>query len=186
MDIQNWLDETVKADAPPGPANTSGPNFCHCPKKPELVFDQQCAPKRVKSDSSLLVPQPCSRKALRKQSKLPNEDSSDVGAYSEAPRLSCNGSSGSESSSQRYARKPRHKTRLERYEPKQDTERGKHLHRRSKGESKKSRRKSKRKTGDKSGSGVAQSFNAKNVSRDRLTVRAAGHAVICVVTNDWW
>jgi hypothetical protein len=79
--------------------------------------------------------------------------------------------------SNRYARRPRRKTRPEHYECPSTVvtgERGKPAHLREKGESKKPRHKSRRKKGEqgeKPSSGVVQSFHAKNVSSDRLTVR---------------
>ena len=185
MDIHRWLEETAGAKVPPDLAQTPGSNIVQRAEKLKPVFKEKRAPKRSKSDSSLLDPQPHSRRAPPKESKPSTEESSDASVYSKASRPSRNGSTESESSSHHYAQKPRHKTRLERYEPKQNKERGKHVHQSRKDESKKSRRKSKRKKGEKSGSGVAQNFHAKNVSRDRLTVRVAGHAVICIDTNDW-
>jgi hypothetical protein len=185
MDIQRWLKETAEAGPPPIPVKDPGSAFFPHNERARLVFEEKHAQKRSKSDSSLLVPQPHSHVAPAKEPKLSIGKATDASACSEASRSSRNGSTESESSSQRYARRPRRKTRPERYEPKPNKERGKHIHQSRKDESKKSRRKFKRKKGEKSDSGVAQSFHAKNVSRDRLTVRAAGHAVLCDSTDDW-
>ncbi|KAF2831294.1 hypothetical protein CC86DRAFT_463214 [Ophiobolus disseminans] len=173
MDIQKWLDDTaeVHMHAPPNPAQTPGSGFFQRPEKPKPVFKEKHAPKRCKSDSSLLDPQPHPHKAPPKESKPPTEGSLDASAYSEVSRPSRSDSAESVSSNHRYARKPRRKTRLERYEPKPVKERGKHIHHSRKDESNKTRRESKRRKGEKLGSGVAQSFRAKNVSGDRLTLK---------------
>jgi hypothetical protein len=187
MDIQRWLDEIVDAENPLVPAQTSGPNFLHRPDKPKSVFRKQRVPKRTKSDSSVLAPQPHSpnapsekRKRKRSINRIPDMDS-----CSEVSRPSHNASTESKPSSACYARKPRRKTRLGRYEPKQHKEPAKYAHHSRKSESKRSKCTSTRKKGEMMDSGVAQTFQAKNVSRDRLTVRAVGHAVLCSVTNDW-
>jgi hypothetical protein len=105
---------------------------------------------RRKSDSSILDPRPPAS---------PPHEPVDNGVH-EALQATCSDSSNSS----RYARKPRRKTRPERYEP------GSHAHRHHKGESKRPRRTSRRKKGEKP-PGVMQTFQAKNVSGDRLTVR---------------
>jgi len=186
MDIQKWLDDTAEAKAPPDSTETPGSNFFQRAEKPKPVFKEKHGRKRRQSDSSLLDPQPHAHKAPPKESKPPTECSPDASLYSDASRPSRSDSAESESSSHRYARKPRRKTRLERYEPKPVKERGKHVHRSRKDESKQTRRKSKRKKVEKSGSAVAQSFHAKNVSRDRLTVRTSGYAAVYVDADDWW
>lgn len=185
MDIQRWLKETAEAGLPPIPFKDPGSAFFHRPERSKPVFKETHTRKRTKSDSSLLVSQPHSHVAPPGNPELPIETASAASVYSEASRRSRTDSTESESSSQSYARRPRRKTRPERYEPKANKERGKHVHPSRKDESKKPRRKSKHKKGEKSDGGVAQSFHAKNVSRDRLTVRAAVHAVLCDSTNDW-
>jgi hypothetical protein len=172
MDIQKWLSEVVDTKAHHVPAQTSKSDFFNRPEKPKSVFDGPCAPRRSKSDSSLLVPQTHSHKAPSNQPKHSTENEVNVRVNSEVSHSSCSESTESESSSERYARKPRCKTRLERYEPKQHKEPAKHVHQSRKSESKRPRRKSKRRKREKSDSGVAQNFHAKNILGDRLTVRA--------------
>jgi hypothetical protein len=172
MDIQKWLSEIVDTEAPSVPAQTSRSDFFHRAEKPRSVFDEQCAQRRSKSDSSLLVLQPHLHEAPPNEPKNSTENRADVRAGSEVSHSSRSETTESESSSRHYARKPRRKTRLERYEPKQHKEPAKHVHQSRKSESKRLKRKSKRKKGEQSDSGVAQNFHAKNVSGDRLTVRA--------------
>jgi hypothetical protein len=176
MDIRRWLDDTVDAEAPLSPQSKPGFPSLLRPERSKHHFEDARGRKRSKSDSSLLAP----------QSQLPNVPTSgrsspayrSVGdsACSEVSHPTHSGSAQSESSSQLYARKPRRKTRPDRYEPssKQYEGRGKHVHRSRKGDGKKSRRASRRKKkGDKLGTGIEQSFHAKNVTSDRLTVGAS-------------
>lgn len=188
MDIHKWLEETAEADAPRDPAQTLGATFPQRPEKSKPVFKDKRAAKRTRSDSSLLEPQPPTQRenSPAKRSKLSTEEKPVPGAHSEDSHPSQSDSAESESSSHRYARKPRRKTRLERYEPKPVEQRVKHVHPSRKGESKKTRRKSKRRKGEHSGSGIADGFHAKNVSGNRLTVRAAGHAKARMPADDWW
>jgi hypothetical protein len=187
MDIHKWLEETAEAKAPLDPPRVPGQDFFHRLENPKQVFDRKGAQKQGKSDSSLLEPQPQSHQAPLARPKPLTEQPSGASAYSKTSHPSHCDSTDSESASQRYARKPRRKTRLERYEPSfKQKERGKHVHQSRKDESKKSRRKSKRKKGEKAGSAIAQTFHAKNVSGDRLTVRAASDAVCGVNADNWW
>ncbi|KAI4648829.1 uncharacterized protein J4E79_009901 [Alternaria viburni] len=141
MDIRKWLDETVQPEAP------REPNNLHQTAEPAK------RKRRRRSDSSLLDPRPPASSPHK-----PAEDSAD-----EALQATCSDSS----SSSRYARKPRRKTRPERYEPQYAP--GPHAHRDRKDKSKKSRRKPRRKKGEKA-PGVMQTFQATNMSGDRLTL----------------
>ncbi|KAI4948730.1 hypothetical protein J4E86_008079 [Alternaria arbusti] len=141
MDIRKWLDETVQPEAP------REPNNLHQTAEPAK------RKRRRRSDSSLLDPRPPASSPHK-----PAEDSAD-----EALQATCSDSS----SSSRYARKPRRKTRPERYEPQYAP--GPHAHRDRKDKSKKSRRKPRRKKGEKA-PGVMQTFQATNISGDRLTL----------------
>ncbi|KAH7087047.1 hypothetical protein FB567DRAFT_444090 [Paraphoma chrysanthemicola] len=172
MDICKWLNETEVADQSLNSPQPPGHDFFHRVEKPKPVFRQKGTPTRSRSDSSLLEPQPQSHRAPLARPKPLTEQPSDTDAYSKVSCPSRGGSAESESSSQRYARKPRRKTRLERYEPSsKKQERGKYVHHSRKGESKKSRRKSKRKKGEGPANGTADTFHAKNVSGDRLTLK---------------
>lgn len=186
MDIKKWLNETADARTPPGPGQTSATSFFQHPEKSRPVFDQKRAAKRKKSDSSLLNLQTSAKGTPPKRSTASTVGRRAASEHSEASRPSQSDSAGSKSPRHQFARKPRHKTRLERYKPKHVKGRGDHAHQSRKDESKKPRRKSKCKKGDPSGSGIAVGFHAKNVSRDRLTVRAAGHADVGMPADDWW
>jgi hypothetical protein len=174
MDIRKWLNETEDAEAT-NPAPRSGANLFLPVEKVKPVFADKRASKRTKSDSSLLDPRP----SHPKRHKATSGESADASASSEASPTDRDPSNLSDASSQRFARKPRRKTRPERYEPslKRNKERGKHIHQSRRDKSKKTGRKSKRKKEEKPGSGIGQDFQAKNVSKDRLTVRTAMYAV---------
>jgi hypothetical protein len=184
MDIQRWLDEIARAEPPLKRDPASGSEVVQLPEKARPSFKDKRARKRTKSDSSLLVPRPHSHTAP-KEPELPSGQGSGESVYSKASHTSRRSSAQSALSSQLYARKPRRKTRPERYQPKQPKERGQHIHESRKDKSKRSRRKSKGEKAGKLDGCVAQTFHAKNVSGDRLTVRAAGHAVICDQADNW-
>jgi hypothetical protein len=140
MDIRKWLDETVQPEAPRDPINL------------QQTTKPAKRKRRRRPDSSILDPRP-----LASSPHLSVDDSA-----GEAVQATCSDSS----SSSRYARKPRRKTRLERYEP------APHAHGHCKGESKKTRRKPRCKKSEMP-PGVMHTFQAKNVSGDRLTVRCS-------------
>jgi hypothetical protein len=138
MDIRKWLDETVQPEAPREPVRL------------QQIAEPVKRKRRRNSDTSILDPRP--------PASSPHESVDD--STGDVLQATCSDSS----SSNRYARKPRRKTRPERYGP------GSHANRDHKSESQKTRRKPRRKKGEKP-PGVMQAFQAKNVSRDRLTVR---------------
>ncbi|KAF1839954.1 uncharacterized protein K460DRAFT_297270 [Cucurbitaria berberidis CBS 394.84] len=174
MDIRQWLDETVQFHLDPKLPEQSGFDPSNYPGKPGPVSRGRHGRKPSKSDSSLLDPPALREKTpTKKKRRPPTENSTDQSAESDALHATHTVSPGSSISSQRYARRPRRKTRPERYEPssKAVEERGKHAYRGRNGESTRSRHKSKRKKGEKPCSGIVQSFHAKNVSGDRLTLK---------------
>ncbi|KNG46506.1 hypothetical protein TW65_06732 [Stemphylium lycopersici] len=134
MDIRKWLEETEQ------------------PEAPRETFRRKHPRRRSKSDSSFLEPLP-----LRTHS--PRQETRDKSA-SEVLYLT----SSDCSDDSQYARKPRRKTRPDRYEP------SSRVHRGRKYEAKKAQRRTKRKKNGKPGE-VVQNFKAKNVSGDRLTLK---------------
>jgi hypothetical protein len=138
MDIRKWLDEIVQPETQREPVRHQRP------------VESTKRKRRCKSDSSILDPRP--------PASPPHESVDD--SAGKAFRAMCSDSS----SSSRYARKPRRKTRPERYEP------APHARRNPKDESKTTRRKPRRKKGEKLPA-VIRTLEAKNVSKDRLTVR---------------
>jgi hypothetical protein len=167
MDIRNWLRETVQ---------------------PKPVFRQDFEPFRSKhidsasprkhrvhgtSDSSLLDVPHRQASVLSNKGNRPNERNANEHAESDDSQSSYSNAAGTDSSRQRYARRPRYKTRPERYDPshKATGEQKKNAHHGKRDESNKSRHKPKRRKTEKLGRGAIHDFRAKNVSKDRLTVR---------------
>jgi hypothetical protein len=132
---------------------------------------RQSKNKQASSDSSLLQ----ARKHHTGKNAVEHEAPINARANrasSPAPHRSHHSSSVSHAADQRYKRKPRHKTRPDLYEPKQEApkERESREHRRGQDESRKEKRKSRRKKTNNPGAGLVQSFHANNVPRERLTV----------------
>ena len=185
MDIQSWLDQTVLPEQLPSPDEKRNAATNLQAKNHDQTLGRRRERKPSTSDSSLLEAQPQHRRTLLVAPQVALEKSAEASARSDESRSS----TGSESSasSQPYARRPRRKTRLERYEPasKHVVERGTHTRRHRKGESSRQRRR-KRKKVDNLGIGFVQGFQAKNISQDRLTVRATTiRQDFWVETDDW-
>lgn len=181
MDIHKWLSETVLPRLPPSPPGQGEEHHVPSLEKSKRFSNEQYKRKPSSSDSSLLDDPP-QRKKGPPSGRVPSiEEEPDENGNTDASRSTSR--SERSMSSKSYRRRPRRKTRSERYEPlsKDAKERGLHAQRRDKGESKKERRKTRRRKANRSGSGIVQSFQAKNVPRDRLTVRSTLVADSC-----WW
>ena len=133
------------------------------PETPPGTTKRKAPRKRSRSDSSLLGPRP--------PSPRPQQADSDGGTSKALHTTLSNCSTSS-----RYARKPRRKTRPELYEP------GSRVLQRHKAKSKKTRHKRSKALPD-----MVQNFQAKNVSGDRLTVRClcSNHRIFGHDTDDW-
>ncbi len=178
MDIQKWLDEIVQ----PGSSSklTNGglrKSLPHSipPVKPD---DGRHRRKLSIADSSLLDPlsQQEEKPPRRQKSHRKKRAVESIKSYtSQDTRRE---STESLASSHRYLRKPRHKTRPERYDPSAKVTRQREAHSgpKRKREAKVPRRKSKRKKHD---SGIMQSFQAENVSGERLTVSDTRQVIAC-------
>ena len=178
MDIRKWLAETVQPNLSLNLVQQSSIEASLRPRKSKPVIDTSRRLDPSKSDSSLLDPRPQQEEiSTNERSRVPKRDPYHK-TKSNVSQATQSESSQSDTSSQQYTRKPRRKTRPERYQPSSKViqERGKLIHQSRKGESKKMRRKSKRKKREKPGTDMMQNFHAKNVSGDRLTVRAATYA----------
>ena len=177
MDIRKWLDETVSPPRPPSlPEQLSLPPFLRPKERVEEPLPRGTRRrKRGTSDSSILE----THQRRRKGPPVEYESEGDQTSACSDTSTSSRHSSGSSSSSRRYARRPRRKTRLERYDPKPEDakERGKQPSGKKRRDSKKSRRKSRRKT-EARGAGRVQNFQPKNVPRDRLTVCRPSFALL--------
>jgi hypothetical protein len=177
MDIRKWLEETVLPECPPSPSLPEQMGLAPFlySKASEKGPKQGRRRKRSTSDSSLIHARTARRRSPPVRQPADAVNSGDASACSNAyqPTHSSRGST----SSQQYARKPRRKTRPERYEPtlKDAKGRGKQENKHQKGESKHRKHKSRRNKAEKQGVGLVQSFHAKNVPTDRLTVRSCSY-----------
>lgn len=172
MDIRRWLAETEA----PIPFEQPTVEPFRILKQPAPIPDARRTRKRCLTDSSLLsTPSP----QLRRKGVLARgRDRRDVGekvdrAHSDISHSTRSESVSDRSSSQRYARQPRRKTHPDRYdvETKKSKEQKRASHVSRKSESKISKRKSRRSKAAKTHTGIGKQFHAKNVSKDRLTVR---------------
>lgn len=177
MDIRTWLDGTVRPEPLPSPDPLERPGPPRFLRSKEPEGQAKAKGRRGQrqwpstSDSSLLAAPAARKRTPPTKSEADIDGSGDGSACSDAYHPAHHASVSS-TSSQQYARRPRRKTRPELYEPtsKDAKERGTQLYRRPRGESNKSKRKSRRKKAAKPGVGLVQSFHAKNVLKDRLTV----------------
>ena len=171
MDIRKWLAETES----PVLSELPGVERFLLPRQPDPVPDVKRRRKRSSSDSSLLkAPSP---RPWPKGIPALERDSHNVRNPVESVRSDASDSAPSELTdgstvSQRYARKPRRKARPDKYDArlKRPKEQDESQHPNQKSESMKSKRKSKRREDERTHSGVRQVFQARNVSKDRLTV----------------
>ncbi|KAF2835499.1 hypothetical protein M501DRAFT_1019775 [Patellaria atrata CBS 101060] len=126
--------------------------------------------KRSHTDSSLLQAQPACKRSLRGDI---DSDAEEKLLKTSSDALLDPGSSASESStpSNKYQRKPRHKTRPDLYEVKEKS-RAKPVNDGGNGKRRKSKRKTRKRKEDRQGTGLVQAFRAKNVASERLTVRS--------------
>lgn len=172
MDIRKWLAETES------PVLSEQPEVERIllPRQPDAVPDARRRRKRSSSDISLLkAPFPQPRCKANERDRYGVSDVVDEG-HSDASHSGPSESTASSVVSQRYARKSRRKTRADKYaigsKRTKEQEEGQRPSRKS--ESRKSKRKSRRKSrrtkDDKTHNGIGQEFQARNVSKDRLTV----------------
>lgn len=172
MDIRKWLAETEN------PIASKQPDVDRVllPRQPDTVPDARRRRKRSSSDSSLLeAASPKLRHEGVKAEKLDGCEVPNVINKGHSDR-SCSPSgrtTGSSAASQRYARKPRRKTRADKYdvESKRAVAQDEGQRASRKSVSRKSKRKSGRRKYERTHNGIRQEFQARNVSRERLTVR---------------
>lgn len=171
MDIRKWLAATENS------VLSEQPKAEHCllSRQPDTVPDARQRRKRGSSDSSLLKAH--SPRLRRKSVSVDERDRFGVPdaideSHSDASRPGSTESAASSVVSQRYARKPRRKTRADKYDigSKRTKKRSDDQRPSRKSESRKSKRKSRRQKGNKTHNGIGHDFQASNVSKDRLTV----------------
>lgn len=170
MDVRKWLSETVPPSSPllqlyEHPA----PRTEHVK---QTTWPWSKRKRKLSTESLLSLPSRCKKKILPDPGDTLDPDADD-NTHSDASHPTSRSETSLES--EPYKRKPRRKTRPERYDPapKHANGRGSHTKRPRNDESKKTRRKAKRNKAEKPGIDRVRNFQAKNVSTDRLTVRHA-------------
>lgn len=184
MDIRKWLAETEHSVPAEQPSIVPFP----LPRRPDHAPDARRRRKRSSSDSSLLTaPSPQPRRRGLPETKRDHRAVRDQvhGAHRETSRSTRSESTDHCSASKDYARKPRHKTRPDRYEARlyKPMEQDERQRPNQKSKTRKSKYMSKRRKGDKTHNGIGQDFQASNVSKDRLTVSAV-HIWYCLEYAD--
>ncbi|KAK5150484.1 hypothetical protein LTR04_006798 [Oleoguttula sp. CCFEE 6159] len=175
MDIDQWLKNANIAETPTVPQQLGFPTFLH--DKHE-VTDQprshRLKRKRASSDSSLLAPGFLQKPAEKDDVPARDGNMSDYDSSSSCSSSAEDSASQPEPPPKTYERRARHKTRPDLYEPKsghknrregERTQKKKRRKKDSKGKQHKSKRKESR------SAGLVQSFHAKNVPKDRLTMK---------------
>lgn len=193
MDVRRWLEETK---TPGPPASLGLPAGQHAREGAPRDAAKQSSPNRRKckrpqrhtsSDSSLLWPDRANGHGQPVTQKSGNGDrarqhtASDKAASHYSSELS---GSADRSEFERYARRPRRKTRPEIYEPKAGKKRSKRTHGSRKNRHAPLREKDRRRTRPRQ-SDLAQTFHAKNVAKDRLTVRRPARPASCLRLTQW-
>lgn len=171
MDIRKWLAEIEI----PVLSEQSGLERFLLPRRLDTVPEARRARKRSSSDSSMLkatFPQPRSKGISVDKRDRYSSPSVVEGNHSDISHSGSSKSTICSAVSQRYARKPRRKTRADKYvvgvrRAKAHDEDQRSSRKRA---SRKSKRKSQRKKDEKTHTGIGQEFEARNVSKHRLTV----------------
>ena len=176
MDIRRWLENTADR-ASPG-ADTNDPPIPEFLRPDRMQLDRagrnyRHKRKRVSADSSIIAPRPVRHRNAHAPEPSPSPD------HVREPEDAATGSESAASSyrsghpsvpAKTYERRPRHKTRLDRYEPKAKKQ-TKERDVRKEAKSKRKRRKSHRSGDGGRTAGLVQSFQLKNGPKNsRLTV----------------
>ncbi|KAK5010358.1 hypothetical protein LTR28_010378 [Elasticomyces elasticus] len=186
MDVRQWLASTMEAERPKSLTALGFPDFLRgrADAQNAETVDRQNDHKRrwTASGSSILeVAAPRKHRGHRghetsRDRKRHRGGSDSTQFVSTCPSQSSSPSLGSSTQNRQpaktYERKARHKTRTDRYEPKIDTSKRRTARREKKSTEK--RRKTK-KTRENLSTGLVQSFHAKNVPKNRLTLKPSAN-----------
>ncbi|KAF2426451.1 hypothetical protein EJ08DRAFT_681229 [Tothia fuscella] len=181
MDISKWLEETIEtAERPTLPDQLGFPAFLRPKDKPVVERSAQRHGKRKRrsADSSILGPE---KSGIEPSRSKPGEVDSDDSIGPAHQNLHSNpalaAEDASEEHSDRYQRKPRRKTHLDRYNTKtpKDLTKDRGDDRKDRAQKSRNRKTERKKRKDKSGlADVVHNFHAKNVPKERLTLQPRG------------
>ena len=183
MDIHEWLAATAdRAEPNPSDDHRIPEELRAHPLPPARVQGmgrsyRRKKRKRASSDSSIIAPRPTTRpRAQAVPRSLPSERARSAESADQASQNSGHSSPSASPSpvhipDKSYGRRSRHKTRLDRYEPKPKKQKDNHDAHKDKKSGKKKRRKSHRSGDGGRTAGLVQSFQLKNGPKNnRLTV----------------
>jgi hypothetical protein len=178
MDINEWLEGTVEAEERTTlPDQLGFPAFLQPKDKPAVQRSARRHGKRMRhsADSSILkLEEPAAVPSRRKPDTAYDCEGLLWAHQDSSPALSSAHSVENNEGSDHYRRRPRRKTRPERYEAKTAKEPAKDRdrHERKRGKKGKGAKPAKKRRIDKSGlAGVVHNYQARNIPRERLTVR---------------
>jgi len=172
MDISKWLEGTAGSDHLNPTLQVQLPALLRAENEVEYMgSDRHKRRRRARTDSSLIAPNDITVPTApvthrRKSESYADETAPDVQTSSSESKSESNGTEPS----QRYERRPRRKTRPDRYEPKPDKDKKRKKLSHKEKETSQRHRKSRRKRRDKLRADPGQSFHADNVPQERLTV----------------
>lgn len=162
MDINQWIQSLEQAN-PPG--------------KPPLSVDQPHATRKRRrgSGTSFLLEPFVNRERRDIKAGQPvvsvSSSSSDPSDATSASTSSASSAPSISSSSEKYQRRPRHRTKADKYHLKSKSKsQSRKKKKRKKEKEKKPKHASRKKRKSKAVTGLVQTFQAKNVHKDRLTV----------------
>ncbi|KAF2756734.1 hypothetical protein EJ05DRAFT_502228 [Pseudovirgaria hyperparasitica] len=163
MDIKRWLDDTWLVEEDNNSIEQAGAS--------ETKKRKQSP--RHPSDSSIIQPAFCTFATPQETTNARDRVLQKAEASTRSSSCSSRLTRSSKTSSDRYDRKPRRKTRTDRYEYKEsETKDCRDQNRKKEKHHRKAERKRKgRERREKRGVGIVQSFHAKNVKKERLTLK---------------
>ncbi|KAK4987934.1 hypothetical protein LTR50_004271 [Elasticomyces elasticus] len=186
MDVRQWLASTTEAERPTSLTAPGFPDFLRGradAQNAETVDRQNNHKRRRTASGSSILEVAAPRKhrghrvhETRRDRERRSGGSDSTRSVTSSALQSSSSSLGSSTQNQQpaktYERRARHKTRTDRYEPKIDTSK-----RRTAKKEKKSTKKSRKtkKTRENLFTGLVQSFHAKNVPKDRLTLKPSAN-----------
>lgn len=190
MDIDKWLEGTVEtAERTRLPDQLGFPAFLYPNGKPVLERSMRRHGKRMRhsADSSILTPDKPDAAPPRREPDSAQQLFKLLPSCQDSTRAPSSAhAADSDEDSGQYRRQPRRKTRPERYEAKTAKEPAKDQDRRKRKRGKQDKDAKPSRTRRKGRSGVADvvhTFHARNVPRERLTVRVLHLRVINAAAN---
>ena len=170
MDIDQWLLNTSAPEGEGLAARLGIPSFLQRANPEPIRPTHKRKRSQPPRESSLLEETVSLQRDASEAHQGALQEALESGSPSRASSRAVSTSVSAVTSTGLYKRKPRKKTRVDRYDPKPRKSKRRRQTKREDREETRNRKKSRR-SKEKHGSGVIQAFRAKNVASDRLTVR---------------